>query len=199
MVDSGALAASQPEELPERDQYTARVQSSGDGLDAALAVNFRCSRWTKVFTQQCLALGVTLWVPRSRWLLDWWRAGSSKQLTHGCNTGRTATPSRCPNCGFASLLLYPFLLSRTRVGVWDTSTLFVQVDFSKAGRWNMAGEPPLFSGNGPNGQALPHCGTCASLRGAFNVLPVAELLVVDARTLPQATEYQEQLAGAEKS
>ena len=41
---------------------------------------------------------------------------------------------------------------------------------------------PLFSGNGPNGQALPHCGTCSSLRGAFSVLPVAELLVVDART-----------------
>jgi hypothetical protein len=41
----------------------------------------------------------------------------------------------------------------------------------------MAGEPPL---NGPNGQALPHCGTCSSLRGAFDVLPVAELLVVDA-------------------
>jgi hypothetical protein len=44
------------------------------------------------------------------------------------------------------------------------------------------GRTPLFSGNGPNGQALPHCGTCPSLRGAFNVLPVAELLVVDART-----------------
>jgi hypothetical protein len=50
-----------------------RTQSSGDGFDAALAVNFRCSRWTKVFTKQCLALGVALWVPRSRWLLDWWR------------------------------------------------------------------------------------------------------------------------------
>ena len=37
-------------------------------------------------------------------------------------------------------------------------------------------------GNGPNGQALPHCGTCSSLRGAFDVLPVAELLVVDAVT-----------------
>jgi hypothetical protein len=39
------------------------------------------------------------------------------------------------------------------------------------------------------------------LRGAFNVLPVAELLVVDARTsnsLPQATEYQEYLAGRER-
>lgn len=92
----------------------------------------------------------------------------------------TPRPSRCPNCGFASLFLYPFL-SRMRVGVWDTSTLFVQVDFSKAGRWNMAGEPP-FSGNGLNGQALPHCGTCSSLRGASSVLPVAELLVVDART-----------------
>jgi hypothetical protein len=42
---------------------------------------------------------------------------------------------------------------------------------------------PPFSGNGPNSQALPHCGTCSSLGGAFNVLPVAELLVVDARTL----------------
>lgn len=41
---------------------------------------------------------------------------------------------------------------------------------------------PLFSGNGLNGQALPHCGTCSSLRGASSVLPVAELLVVDART-----------------
>jgi hypothetical protein len=42
---------------------------------------------------------------------------------------------------------------------------------------------PLFQATfGPNGQALPHCGTCSSLRGAFNVLPVAELLVVDART-----------------
>ena len=50
-----------------------RTQSSGDGFDAALAVSFRCSRWTKVFTKQCLALGVALWVPRSRWLLDWWR------------------------------------------------------------------------------------------------------------------------------
>ena len=58
---------------------------------------------------------------------------------------------------------------------------FVQVDLIKAQRWNMAGEPP-FSGNGQNGQALPHCGTRSSLRGAFDVLPVAELLVVDART-----------------
>jgi hypothetical protein len=37
----------------------------------------------------------------------------------------------------------------------------VQVDFSKAGRWNMAGEPPFFSGNGPNGQALPRRATAA--------------------------------------
>ena len=92
------------------------------------------------------------------------------------------TPSRCPNCGFASLFLDPFLLSRMRVGVWDTSTLFVQVDFSKAWAMEHGGRTPLFSGNGPNGQALPHCGTCSSLRGAFSVLPVAELLVVDART-----------------
>ena len=92
------------------------------------------------------------------------------------------TPSRCPNCGFASLFLDPFLLSRMRVGVWDTSTLFVQVDFSKAWAMEHGGRTPLFSGNGPNGQALPHCGTCSSLRGAFDVLPVAELLVVDART-----------------
>ena len=47
-----------------------------------------------------------------------------------------------------------------------------------AGVWRT----PLFSGNGPNGQALPHRGTCSSLRGASNVLPVAELLEVDART-----------------
>jgi hypothetical protein len=46
----------------------------------------------------------------------------------------------------------------------------------------MAGEPSLFSGNGPNDQALPHCATCSSLRGAFDVPPIAELLVVDART-----------------
>ena len=44
------------------------------------------------------------------------------------------------------------------------------------------GRTPPFSGNGPNGQAPPHCGTCSSLRGVFDVLPVAELLVVDART-----------------
>ena len=69
-----------------------------------------------------------------------------------------------------------------RVGVWDTSTLFVQVDFSKAWAMEHGGRTPLFSGNGPNGQALPHRGTCSSLRGASNVLPVAELLVVDART-----------------
>ena len=111
--------------------------------------------------------------------------GSSKQLTHGLqhrSHGMTPRPSRCPNCGFASLFLYPSLLSRMRVGVWDTSTLFVQVDFSKAWAMEHGGRTPLFSGNGPNGQALPHCGTCSSLRGAFSVLPVAELLVVDART-----------------
>jgi hypothetical protein len=65
----------------------------------------------------------------------------------------------------------------------------------------MAGGPwanPLFSGDGPNGQALPYCGTCSSLRGAFGVLPVAELLVVDARTSAASPkEYQEYLAGRE--
>ncbi len=49
--------------------------------------------------------------------------GSSKQLNHGLqHRSHDMTPSRCPNCGFASLLLDPFLLSRMRVGVWDTST-----------------------------------------------------------------------------
>ncbi len=48
--------------------------------------------------------------------------GSSKQPTHGSqHRSHGMTPSRCPNCGFASLFLYPFLLSRMRVGVWDTS------------------------------------------------------------------------------
>jgi hypothetical protein len=45
--------------------------------------------------------------------------------------------------------------------------------------------PSVFLGNGPNGQAIPHCGTCSSLRGAFDVLPVAELLVVDASVAPE--------------
>ena len=98
-----------------------RTQSSGDGFDAALAVNFRCSRWTKVFTKQCLALGVALWVPRSRWLLDWWREQQTAYPWIATPVARHDGPSRCPNCGFASLFLYPFLLSRTRVGVWDTS------------------------------------------------------------------------------
>jgi hypothetical protein len=43
----------------------------------------------------------------------------------------------------------------------------------------MAGEPPFFRQRA-NGQALPHCGTRSSLRGAFSVLPVAGLLAVDA-------------------
>ncbi len=90
------------------------------------------------------------------------------------------TPSRCPNCGFASLFLDPFLLSRMRVGVWDTSTLSCKSISVKQGDGTWRANPP-FSGNGPNGQAPSHCGTCSSLRGAFNVLPVAELLVVDAR------------------
>ena len=132
-----------------------RTQSSGDGFDAALAVNFRCSRWTKVFTKQCLALGVALWVPRSRWLLDWWREQQTAYPWIATPVARHDAPSRCPNCGFASLFLYPFLLSRMRVGVWDTSTLFVQVDFSKAGRWNMAGEPPFFQATGRTVRHFP--------------------------------------------
>ena len=96
------------------------------------------------------------------------------------------TPSPCSNCGFASLFLDPFLLSRMPVS---------------EGR--CLGHLRL--GNGPNGQALPHCGTCSSLRGAFSVLPVAELLqppcggCQNISRLPQATEYQEYLAGAEKT
>ena len=39
-----------------------------------------------------------------------------------------------------------------------------------------------FTGNWPNGQALPHCGTRSSLGVALNVLPNAELLAVDAKT-----------------
>ena len=113
--------------------------------------------------------------------------GSSKQLAHGLqHRSHGMTPSRCPNCGFASLFLDPFLLSRMRVGVWDTSNPDTSTSSCKSisvkqsdGTWRAN---PLFSGNGPNGQALPHCGTCSSLRGAFDVLPVAELLVVDART-----------------
>lgn len=136
-----------------------RTQSSGDGFDAALAVNFRCSRWTKVFTKQCLALGVALWVPRSRWLLDWWREQQTAYPWIATPVARHDAPSRCPNCGFASLFLYPFLLSRMRVGVWDTSTLFVQVDFSKAGRWHMAGEPPFFRQR--SGRTVRHFPTAA--------------------------------------
>jgi hypothetical protein len=60
------------------------------------------------------------------------------------------------------------------------------------GAWRAdPGRTPLFSGDGPNGQALPYCGTCSSLRGAFGVLPVAELLVVDAEHQPPPNEYQE--------
>ena len=65
-----------------------------------------------------------------------------------------------------------------RVGVWDTPTLFVQVDVSKAGRWNMAGEPPF-------SRQLAECPGTFPLRhppqlgGAFNALPNAELQVVD--------------------
>ena len=43
-----------------------------------------------------------------------------------------------------------------------------------------------FTGNWPNGQALPHCGTRSSLGVALNVLPNAELLAVDARHQPPA-------------
>jgi hypothetical protein len=81
---------------------------------------------------------------------------------------------------FASLFLDPFLLSRMRVGVWDTSTFSCKSISVKQGDGTWRANPP-FSGNGPNGQALPHGGTCRSSltrRGAFNVLPVAELLVV---------------------
>ncbi len=51
-----------------------------------------------------------------------------------------------------------------------------------------------FTGNWPDGQALPHCGTRSSLGIALNVLPNAELLAVDARHQPPApsnltTEY----------
>ena len=107
--------------------------------------------------------------------------GSSKQLTHGLqHRSHGMTPSRCPNCGFASLFLDPFF-SRMRVGVWDTSTFSCKSISVKQGDGTWRANPP-FSGNGPNGQALPHCGTFSSLRGAFSVLPVAELLVVDART-----------------
>ena len=126
--------------------------------------------------------------------------GSSKQLTHGSqHRSHGMTPSRCPNCGFASLFLYPFLLSRTRVGVWDTSTLFVQVDFSKAGRWNMAGEPPFFrqraerSGTSPLRHLLQLEG-CLQ-RTARRRAPCGGCQNIS--RLPQATEYQEYLAGAE--
>ena len=109
------------------------------------------------------------------------------------------TPSRCPNCGFASLFLDPFLLSRMRVGVWDTSTLFVQVDFSKAGRWNMAGEPPFFrqraerSGTSPLRHLLQLEG-CLQ-RTARRRAPCGGCQNIS--RLPQATEYQEYLAGTE--
>jgi hypothetical protein len=109
------------------------------------------------------------------------------------------TPSRCPNCGFASLFLYPSLLSRMRVGVWDTSTLFVQVDLSKAGRWNMAGEPPFFrqraerSGTSPLRHLLQLEG-CLQ-RTARRRAPCGGCQNIS--RLPQATEYQEYLAGSE--
>ena len=126
--------------------------------------------------------------------------GSSKQLTHGSqHRSHGMTPSRCPNCGFASLFLYPSLLSRMRVGVWDTSTLFVQVDFSKAGRWNMAGEPPLFrqraerSGTSPLRHLLQLEGCLR--RTARRRAPCGGCQNIS--RLPQATEYQEYLAGTE--
>ena len=53
---------------------------------------------------------------------------------------------------------------------------------------------PSFLAGWPNGQALPHVGTRSSL-GGVNMMPTAELLVVEATRsaspLPQATEYQE--------
>jgi hypothetical protein len=178
-----------------------RTQSSGcahgDCFDAALAVSFRCSRWTKVFTKQCLALGVALWVPRSRWLLDWWR---EQQTAYPWIATPVATPSRCPNCGFASLFLYPSLLSRMRVGVWDTSTLFVQVDLSKAqgdGTWRA--NPPFFrqraerSGTSPLRHLLQLEG-CLQ-RTARRRAPCGGCQNIS--RLPQATEYQEYLAGTE--
>ena len=126
--------------------------------------------------------------------------GSSKQPTHGSqHRSHGMTPSRCPNCGFASLFLYPFLLSRMRVGVWDTSTLFVQVDFSKAGRWNMAGEPPFFrqraerSGTSPLRHLLQLEG-CLQ-RTARRRAPCGGCQNIS--RLPQATEYQKYLAGTE--
>ena len=61
------------EELPERDQYTA--------LKVAVMVSTQHIWWTSTFvavdgprySRSSLALGVALWIPRSRWLLDWWR------------------------------------------------------------------------------------------------------------------------------
>ena len=109
------------------------------------------------------------------------------------------TAPRCPYCGVASLFLDPFLLSRMRVGVWGTSTLFVQVDFSKAGpgRWNMAGEPPFFrqraerSGTSPLRHLLQLEG-CLQ-RTARRRAPCGGCQNIS--RLPQATEYQEYLAG----
>ncbi len=127
---------------------------------------------------------------------------SSKQLTHGLQHRSQSSPSRCPNCGFASLFLYPSLLSRMRVGVWDTSTLFVQVDLSKAGRrWNMAGEPPFFrqraerSGTSPLRHLLQLEG-CLQ-RTARRRAPSSCGGCQNISRLPQATEYQEYLAGTE--
>ena len=78
-----------------------------------------------------------------------------------------------------SLILFFF---RGCGSVSGTPPLFSCKSISvKQGDGTWQANPP-FSGNGPSGQALPHCGTCSSLRGAFDVLPVAELLVVDART-----------------
>jgi len=107
--------------------------------------------------------------------------GAANSLPMDCNTGRNsvsvpelwlcfAVPlsfSSFEDEGRCLGHLHSFRASRSQVKQGD-------------GTWRA--NPPFFSGNGPNGQALPHCGTCSSLRGAFSVLPVAELLVVDART-----------------
>ena len=107
--------------------------------------------------------------------------GAANSLPMDCNTGRNsvsvpelwlcfAVPlsfSSFEDEGRCLGHLHSFRASRSQVKQGD-------------GTWRA--NPPFFSGNGPNGQALPHCGTCSSLRGAFDVLPVAELLVVDART-----------------
>ena len=63
--------------------------------------------------------------------------GISIRLPNARSTGRSMR-TRCPNSGFCLLFSDPARLARIRVGVRDTSTLLVQVDANKAGRWNMA-------------------------------------------------------------